>query len=99
MAETLTANEEVIKNRADQRYLVWSWYEFGTRRTPAPMMGKIYGLLSRVDQSNGSLAVVIANEITVSPTESRNRLLADLQSVWPELKTALQDALAPWPSR
>lgn len=93
--ETLTVNEQVIKNRADQRYLVWSWYEFGTRRTPAPMMGKIYGLWSRFDQSNGSLAVVIANEITVSPSDSRNRLLTDLQLVWPDLKTALQDALAP----
>lgn len=94
ITDNLEVNEQIIKDRSDQRYLLWSWYEFGQQRTITSLTGKIYGLSSKLNQKNGSLAVMFSTKITDSTSTSRDQLLHDLELTWPNLEVALHKALA-----
>lgn len=94
-SKTFTVNEQIIKNSSEGRRLVWSWYEFGHRRSASAFAGKLYDLEARLKKLNGSLVVIFSTPIVESTAASRQRLRQEIAQTWPTLSANLVETLKP----
>lgn len=88
-------NEQLVRQHSDKRRLIWSWYEFGTRRTTSTLYGKLYGLRSLLEKRNGTAIVIFSTTVTDSIPKSRQQLNAAIKQAWPAMTQALTEVLAP----